>query len=155
MLLPAWLQHRSEPVAVRDVVAALVHAGIDDTIAPGCYALPGPEAITGQQLLERVAALRGLKARVFKVPFVTPRLSSYWIGWVTRADLEIARELVEGLTSDLVSSETSFWPLMPAHHCLPFDEAARLALTDDAKHLPRRSAALEWAIQNLAPWKRA
>ncbi len=155
MLLPAWLQHRSEPVAVRDVVAALVRVGLDERVAPGCYALPGPEAITGQQLMERVAALRGLKARVFRVPFVTPRLSSYWIGWVTRADLHIARELVEGLTSDLVAREQSVWPLMPEHQCLEFDDAARAALDDDKTTLPMRSAALEWMIANFAPWKRA
>jgi len=154
MLLPAWLQHQSEPVAVGDVVAALVRAGTDESIVAGCYALPGPEALTGQALMERVAALKGLKARVLRVPFVTPRLSSYWIGWVTRADLEIARELVEGLTSDLIAREQSFWPLLPDHARLSFDDAARAALADDAQHLPTRAAALEWLIQNLVPWAR-
>ncbi len=154
MLLPAWLQHQSEPVAVGDVVAALVRGGTDETIPAGCYALPGPEALTGQALMERVAALKGLKARVLRVPFVTPRLSSYWIGWVTRADLEIARELVEGLTSDLIAHEQSFWALMPDHARSSFDDAARAALADDARHLPPRAAALEWVIQNLMPWNR-
>ncbi|MBS1151473.1 MAG: NAD-dependent epimerase/dehydratase [Myxococcaceae bacterium] len=155
MVLPAWLQHRSEPVAIADVVAALVHAGSAPDVAPGCYALPGPEALTGQEILVRVAALRGLKARAVRVPFITPRLSSYWIGWVTRADLELARELVEGLVSDLVAREEPFWAQLPGYRLTGFDPAAQAALSEEARGLPPMTAALEWAIQHLAPWKRA
>ncbi|MBK7862857.1 MAG: NAD(P)H-binding protein [Archangiaceae bacterium] len=155
MVLPAWLEHRSEPVAIADVVEALVYAATAEDVAPGVYGLPGPEALSGGTMLERTAALRGLVALSVKVPFITPRLSSYWIGLVTRADLGIARELVEGLTSDLVSREPSFWPVMGGHRPLPFDDAARAAFKEEAKHLSLRSAALEWMIQHIAPWKKA
>lgn len=154
MVLPRWLEHRSQPVAIADVVAALVHAACSDGVAPGVWALDGPEALSARQMLEHVAALEGLEARKVAVPFLTPRLSSYWIGLVTRADLSIARELVEGLRSDLYASDPSYWPLMGGHQPLRFDVAARHALADEARQLPLTAAVLEWAIQHLAPWKR-
>ncbi len=154
MVLPRWLEHRSQPVAIEDVVAALVHAACSDDVPPGVFALDGPEALSGRELLEHVAALEGLEARKVAVPFLTPRLSSYWIGLVTRADLSIARELVEGLRTDLYASDPSYWPLMGGHRPLSFDVAARHALADEARQLPLGAAVLEWVIQRIAPWKR-
>ncbi len=156
MVLPAWMLHRSEPVAIQDVVAALVHAGLGKDVPSGIYGLPGPDALTGEQVLQRVAALRGLKARALRVPFLSPRLSSLWIGWVTRADLQLARELVEGLTCDLLAEGPAFWEQMPGGHApLRFDQAARAALEAEAASLPFKAAAAEWLIQHLAPWKHA
>ncbi|MBL8951191.1 MAG: NAD(P)H-binding protein [Myxococcaceae bacterium] len=154
MVLPAWLEHRSQPVAIDDVVAAIVHAATAPGVQAGVYALPGPDVLSGTQILERTAATQGLVARSVKVPFVTPRLSSYWIGLVTRADVEIARELVEGLTCDLVAREAPFWPVMGGHRPMAFDVAARIAFENEAHHLSLRSAALEWVIQHVAPWKK-
>ena len=67
------------------------------------------EQLSGQEILERVAALRGMRPITLSVPFVTPRLSSYWILWVTRANIRVARELVQGLTHDLLAHEPSYW----------------------------------------------
>jgi uncharacterized protein YbjT (DUF2867 family) len=150
MVLPAWLRHRSQPVAIDDVVAALAHARtIPDPIC-GCYALPGPEVLTGEELLERVARLRGMRPLTVSVPFVSPLLSSYWIKWVTRADVRVARELVQGLTSDLVAHEASYWPLMPEHRLLGFDEAARRALAHDTDELSLRALGVERMVRRIA-----
>lgn len=155
MVLPRWLEHRSEPVAVGDVVEALVHAATSSFARAGVYGLPGPEALTGEQVLDRVAALRGHRAVKVHVPVLTPWLSSWWIGWVTRANPGLARELVEGLTCDLVSHDPPYWQLMPGHRPLTFDAAARLALAEDDATLPLQSKALEWCIEHLAPWRSA
>ena len=71
--------------------------------------IPGPEALSGKEILLRVAAVLGRKPLLIKVPLVTPRLSSHWIRLVTRADYSVARELVEGLTSDLLATRRGFW----------------------------------------------
>ena len=72
----------------------------------------------GQLILAQNADLReamGKSARMISVPVLSPRLSSYWIGLVTRADLSLARELVEGLRTDLDPSGPSIWELAPDH----------------------------------------
>jgi uncharacterized protein YbjT (DUF2867 family) len=153
MLLPAWLQFKSEPVGIADVVAALVHAGLKRAVKPGCYSLPGPEALSGQQTLQRIAALRGLQARMIRIPLLTPRLSSHWLRLVTRGDAQLAKELVQGYTSDLIGTDPSFFAVMK-HTRTPFDVAAKLALEDERPHLRLRTAVAEWAIGRFAPWKK-
>lgn len=142
MVLPGWLEHRSEPVAVDDVVAALTAAARLPLPKSVAWDLPGPEALSGIEILLRIAALMDRRPFIFRVPFVTPRLSSHWIRLVTRADYHLAAELVEGLTSDLLAQGAGFWEAsgLPAPRTL--EHAARAALADDARNLtgPERVA---------------
>jgi len=132
MVLPAWLAHRSEPVAVDDVAAALV-AGMRIAL-PGStwWDIPGPQALSGKEILLRVAAVMGRRPILLEVPLVTPRLSSHWIRLVTRADFGLARELVEGLTSDLLATRPGYWAAAGLPAPLPLEEAARRALAAEA-----------------------
>lgn len=150
MVLPRWLENRSQPVAIRDVVEALVRAADIPLTGSQFFGLPGPEALSAKEILIRVARLRGTRPVTVGVPFVTPRLSSYWIQLVTRANRDIARELVEGMRSDLVSTEPPFWDLMPDYRLTPFDEAAAAALDEEARGLPPGAKALEWAIRRAS-----
>jgi uncharacterized protein YbjT (DUF2867 family) len=150
MLLPRWLDSRSQPIAIDDVVFA-VGAALGLAVEhAGVYALPGPETLSAKEVLRRVAALNGTRPRMLSVPFVSPTLSSHWIAWVTRAHAGIARELVQGLTSDLTAADDGFWKLCPAHRRLAFDEAARRALNAEAGTLPPRTRKLERLIKRFA-----
>jgi hypothetical protein len=150
MVLPSWLQNHSQPVAIDDVVAALAHALTLDRQISGVFELSGPETLTGEEILKRIAGLLGVRPLTLRVPLLTPKLSSYWLKLVTRADFGIAQELVEGLTSDLIARHPPFWSLMPGHRLLPFDEAAGRALREEAAQLGPATRALEWSLQHLA-----
>lgn len=150
MVLPRWLENRSQPVAVRDVVEALVRAAEIPLAESRIFGLPGPEILSAKEILIRVARLRGTRPVTVGVPFVTPRLSSYWIQLVTRANHEIARELVEGMRTELIATDPPFWDLMPDHRLTPFDEAARSALDEEARSLPPGAKVLEWAAQRAS-----
>jgi uncharacterized protein YbjT (DUF2867 family) len=128
MVLPAWLRSRTCPVALADVLAALVAAAAVPLPASACYDLPGPEVLSGREILERIAALRGRRMPILEVPLLTPRLSALWLRLVTRADYALARELVVGLTVDLLPADGRFWELIGHPALVPFDEAARQAL---------------------------
>jgi uncharacterized protein YbjT (DUF2867 family) len=132
MVLPAWLAHRSEPVALDDVVAALAAGGSLELPRSTWWDLPGPEALSGREILLRVAAVMGRRPILFRVPLVTPRLSSHWIRLVTRADYRLARELVEGLTSDLLATRPGFWSAAGLPPPLALEEAALRALAAEA-----------------------
>lgn len=129
MVLPSWLRNRSSPVFVDDVAIALL--GALDLEGSGWFDLPGPEVISHRDLLVRVAKRFGFQPAMVDVPFVTPRLSSYWIGLVSGADLSLARELVEGLTSDLLPSGESIWDRLPDRSPTPLDRAIREAVGDE------------------------
>ncbi len=143
MVLPAWLAHRSEPVAVDDVVAALV-AGMRIELPGGTWwDIPGPEALSGKEILLRVAAVMGRRPILLDVPLVTPRLSSHWIRLVTRADFGLARELVEGLTSDLLATRPGYWVAAGLPAPIALEEAARRALAAEAGTLSLRGQIAE------------
>lgn len=128
MVLPRWLGSRTCPVALDDVIDALIAAAELPVTHSEWFDLPGPETMNGQQILERIAALRGRRFLALKVPFLTPKLSALWLRLVTRTDFNLARELVLGLERDLLPKDARFWELIGHSQLLPFDVAARRAL---------------------------
>jgi hypothetical protein len=80
-------------------------------------------------MLLRVAASLGHRPVMVGVPVLSPRLSSYWIGLVTSVNLSLARELVEGLVTDLDPTEPSLWATID-HQPASLDETIALALAD-------------------------
>lgn len=130
MLLPRWLLNSSYPIAVEDVVVGLLAALTLPRHGSQVLELPGAERVTHREMLVRTAAAMGRKSRMLTVPVLTPRLSSYWIALVTRTDLAMAKELVEGVRFDLEPTGTSLWEL-GAHAPMALDVAIQLALADD------------------------
>lgn len=128
MVLPKWLASRTRPVALDDVLAALIAAAEMPLMASAWFDLPGPEVMSGRQILERIAYLRGRRILIVEVPVLTPRLSALWLRLVTRADFSLARELVLGMSQDLLPKDDRFWSLVGHTQLLSFDAAARLAL---------------------------
>jgi uncharacterized protein YbjT (DUF2867 family) len=151
MLLPAWLETRTQPIALDDVTAAIAHALRIDHPESAAYPLPGPEVLTCKEILLRTAEHLGHAPRMWGVPFVSPRLSSYWITLVTRAEKHVARELVEGLRSDLLASNAGFWRLFPEHERLSFHEALVRALPEEERGLSPRAKLFERVVHQMAP----
>jgi uncharacterized protein YbjT (DUF2867 family) len=145
MVLPSWMRSLTSPIALEDVVRALTDA-LEVPLEHGeWFDIPGPEPLSGKQILERIAALRGLRTLMVHFPVLTPRLSSLWLKLVTSADYTVARELVEGLTQDLLPRDARYFALTHHPPRVPFDEAARRTLEAeeaDAAH-PRGFAARE------------
>jgi uncharacterized protein YbjT (DUF2867 family) len=98
MVLPAWLDSRMSPIALEDVVRALIHALDVPLPESAYYDIGGPETLTGKQILERVAALERRRVPSLSLPWLTPHLSALWLRLVTQADYSVARELVLLLT---------------------------------------------------------
>jgi uncharacterized protein YbjT (DUF2867 family) len=151
MVLPAWLQHRSEPVAVDDVVAALLAGLRFEPSETTWWDIPGPEALSGTEVLLRVAAILGRQPILLKVPLVTPRLSSHWIRLVTRADYTVARELVEGLTGDLLATRPGFWEAAGLPPPITLEVAARRAATAEVGTMTFAGRLAEAAAGILTP----
>jgi uncharacterized protein YbjT (DUF2867 family) len=149
MILPRWLESRTEPVGVNDVELALVCALALDVPASACFDIPGPEALSGRELLERTARLLGLpKPAIVPVPLLTPRLSSQWIRFVTRAEWNVAREVVVGLEHDVLSRDSAYWSLVGPARRQTFSQAAWAALKEEHLHgpIPGAWGAVERAI---------
>lgn len=95
MVLPRWLKSRTQPVAIDDVVISLVRALELPLTKNAWFDIPGPVTLSGKAILEETARVMGLRApHMFGLPLLSPRLSSLWVRFVTRAQWSVAREVV-------------------------------------------------------------
>jgi uncharacterized protein YbjT (DUF2867 family) len=126
MIGPRWIETRTQPVAVADVVRVLA-ALADHEDPPADVELGGADVLTYREMMERFAELQGRRKPIIaKVPVLSPRLSSYWVGLVTPVETGLARPLVEGLGTEMVVRR----PPPPGLNDEPlgFDEAVQEAL---------------------------
>ncbi len=149
MLLPKWLESKSEPVSIDDIGASIAHALSMPLSGSVVLGAPGPEVLSGRDIIMRTARALGQEPRVITVPLVTPRLSSYWIRLVTRTNPHVATELVEGLRSDIVTHGPTIWSRMEDHERVSFDEAVKRALREEAADLPASTKLVEKALHRI------
>ena len=108
MIAPAWLATRTQPIGIDDVLAYLVKAPDTPASEGREVQIGGPDVLTYGEMLDVMAEALGRRPRPkLPVPFLTPRLSSLWIGLVTPVDTGVARPLVEGLSTETTVDDTS------------------------------------------------
>lgn len=112
LALPKWLDQGSCPVAIDDVVYAIVRALELDLTAGACFDLPGPEWLTHRDLLTRVSSLVGTTIFKRPLPWLTTRLAAKVLGAITREHAEVVTELVAGLPNDLSPVGESIWSVI-------------------------------------------
>jgi uncharacterized protein YbjT (DUF2867 family) len=130
MIAPRWLSIATQPIAIDDVVEYLRRAPEVPESLGREVQIGGPDVLAYGEMLDRMALAMGLRARPkLPVPFITPWLSALWLGLVTPVDVNVARPLVEGLTTETVVTDPSgATPFAIAP--LSFDEALRRALRE-------------------------
>ncbi len=129
MVCPRWVSVETQPVALFDVVAALIGVCGKEATYGESFDLGGPEVMSYRKMMERVAHIRGKRPFLIEVPFLTPRLSSLWLYLVTPASVAVARPLVEGLRIPTVAHDDRIWELVGVQRTT-FDEAIRAALLE-------------------------
>ena len=129
MTTPRWVSTRCQPIAVRDVLAALCDVIETPEAADRVYELGGPDVLTYVELMQTYAQVAGLRRRIIlPVPVLTPTLSSLWVGLVTPLPTGLARPLVDSLVNEVVVTDESFQEDLP-REMITAQEALQLALT--------------------------
>lgn len=151
MLLPSWTASRTCPIALDDVVVALVRALDVPLPKSAWYDIPGLDTVSGREILSTIAALRGRRVPSFAVPLLSVSLSSWWLKLVTRTDFTLARELVLGFKGDLLPTDDRYWSEIDYVPAWTFEAAARKALADEVVSVSLRGVAgrLEEAMVHL------
>lgn len=138
MIAPSWLQTATQPIAVDDVVEYLRRAPDVGESRGREVQIGGPDVLSYGDMLDRMALAMGLSPRPrLPVPFITPWLSALWLGLVTPVDTNVARPLVEGLTTETIVTDPS-GALPFGIDTLSFDEALRRAVAEDESRDTRR-----------------
>jgi uncharacterized protein YbjT (DUF2867 family) len=132
MIAPAWLSTKTQPIGIEDVLSYLSKAPRLEASAGRELQIGGPDTLTYGQMLDAMALALGKRPRPkVPVPFITPWLSSLWIGLVTPVDADIARALIEGLSTETIVTDDSareLFGLKPA----PFEATLHQALVEDS-----------------------
>jgi uncharacterized protein YbjT (DUF2867 family) len=128
MICPRWVYTRTQPIAIRDVLAYLLAALVTPAARGRVVEIGGAEVLSYGEMMLGYAAARGLRRWLVPVPVLTPRLSSYWVHWVTPIPAPLARPLVEGLRNEVVVRDGVARELFPAIAPLGYRDAVRLAL---------------------------
>jgi len=128
MVTPRWVTNECQPIAIDDVIAYLVGVLDAPETAGNTYEIGGPEVLSYAEILRRTAAAAGCRVPlIVPVPVLTPRLSSYWIGFVTGVDRRVARPLIDGLRNPVVVTDDAITDVV-AVELTPFDVAVERAL---------------------------
>ena len=131
MICPRWVETRTQPIAIDDVLAYL-RAALDlPDGRGGVFEIGGPEVVSYGDMMREYAALRRLRRFFVSVPVLTPRLSGLWLGLVTPAQARVGRALVEGLRNPTVvrsPAARETFEIRP----MPLRDAFRRAIDENA-----------------------
>lgn len=132
MMCPRWINTRSQPIALQNVISYLVGCLKEPATAGQTYDIGGPDIITYGDMMRLYARVRGLHRFIFTVPVLTPRLSAYWINLVTPVPAGIVFPLVEGLKNEVICSDNRIRDLIPVD-LMGMEEAVCTALVETEK----------------------
>ncbi len=157
MTTPKWVTNRTQPIAVRDVLWYLRKSAALTKPVSAIFDIGGPEVLTYADMMQKFAKISGLPKRwIIKVPVLTPKLSSLWIGLVTPVPTALARPLVGSLISEVVADPARSIDALippPPEGLLNVESAIRLALSRISEH----SVETRWSDAGVAtaPWQKA
>lgn len=102
MITPKWLNTKCQPIAIRNVIQFLNGVLLRESTFEQTYDIGGPEVLTYKQMLLHFAEVRKLKRTIWTIPIMTPRLSSYWLYFVTSTSYPLAINLVNSMKIDVI-----------------------------------------------------
>lgn len=130
MITPRWVSTRCQPIAVADVIAYLIGCLKNERTFGGTFDIGGPDIITYREMMERFATLEGKHLTIVPVPFLTPKLSSYWVALFSPVPPSVSMPLIEGLCNEVICRDNSIRELIPLQ-LTTYDVAVRQALAEE------------------------
>ncbi|MDD2797012.1 MAG: SDR family oxidoreductase [Bacteroidales bacterium] len=126
MITPRWLKTRCQPIAIRNVVEFSVGViGKTETYNKS-YDIGGPDILSYKEMLLRFANIRGLKRRIVIVPVMTPKISSYWLYFVTATSYALAKNLVTSMKIEVICKPNNLAEMLGIN-LIDYDTSIKLA----------------------------
>ena len=126
MIAPKWLNTKTQPLAIRDVLSFLHNALNKEELYNTSYDIFGSEILTYKEMLLQFAEVRKLKRWIFTVPIMTPKLSSYWLYFVTSTSYKLACSLVNSMGVEVIGNKSNINNVL-AVNPMTYKEAVKLA----------------------------
>jgi hypothetical protein len=127
MLTPRWVQSKSSPIALANLLDYLVRVADLDEAAGRVLDAGGPDYLSYEDVMRQYGAVVGKQPRIIRLPLLTPTLSAHWLGLITAVPANIARALIGGLKHDLPADDAELRRMVP-QQLLGFRDAVTAAL---------------------------
>lgn len=128
MITPKWTSTRTQPLAIRDALFYLEAALETPSEGSHIIEIGGADVLTYADMMRIYAEVRGLRRAMVPVPFLTPRISSYWVHLVTPITATIARPLIDGVVNEVVVQDDTARDLYPEIQPITYKFAVEKAL---------------------------
>jgi uncharacterized protein YbjT (DUF2867 family) len=139
MTVPRWVNTRCQPIAIRDVLHYLESVLLKEKAFDKTFDIGGPDVLTFKQMMLTYAKVRGLKRYIITIPFLSPKISSYWLYFVTSVSYSLAQSLVDSMKNETIVEDDSIKKIT-ARKCLTYKEALELAF----EKIDQNSVASSW-----------
>lgn len=126
MVAPRWLNTRSQPIAISNVIQFLKGVLGFEYAYDRYFDIGGPEILTYKEMLLKFARIRGLKRTIIVVPVMTPKLSSYWLYFITSISYRLAVNLVNSMKIEIVGKQNDLAEKLGIK-LLTYEEAIKIA----------------------------
>ncbi|AFS82928.1 NAD-dependent epimerase/dehydratase [Candidatus Nitrosopumilus sediminis] len=113
MVCPSWVKSLAQPIAVDDVIFYLAESLSKPETVGQIFEIGGPDKITYEELMRIYAAYLNKNLFVLQIPFLTTRLSSYWVDLITPVKASLARPLIDSLVHDTVVTDDKITQIIP------------------------------------------
>jgi uncharacterized protein YbjT (DUF2867 family) len=133
MLTPRWVESRSRPIALDNLLVYLERLPMLAESAGRIFDAAGHEMLSYRELMRQYGDIVGKRPRIIPVPVLTPQLSSYWLALVTAVPAPIGRALIGGLKHDISADTAAIETLVP-QRLLTFKESVNVALDAERRH---------------------
>lgn len=126
MITPKWVLTKTQPIAIRDVIHYLRGVLLREDCFNQSFDIGGPDILTYKQMMKLYAKTRGFKNWIYTVPIMTPKLSSYWLYFVTSTSYKLAINLVDSMKMEIICKDNRLQKMLDIKP-ITYTEAIKLA----------------------------
>jgi len=126
MVTPTWVKTKCQPIAIRDVLQFLTGVIGNDQCYNKSFDIGGPDILSYKKMMQQYAEVRELNLWIIDVPFLSPKISSYWLYFVTSTSYKLALNLVDSMRIEVISNDKRLQEILDLHP-ISYKEAIKLA----------------------------
>jgi uncharacterized protein YbjT (DUF2867 family) len=139
MTVPRWVHTKCQPIAIRDVLGYLDGVLMNEKAFDKTFDIGGPDVLSFKDMMLTYARVRHLRRRIITIPFLSPKISSYWLYFVTSVSYSLAQSLVDSMKNETIMKNHDIDKVVK-RKCLTYREALDLAF----KKIEQNSIVSSW-----------
>ncbi len=141
MICPKWVLTKCQPIFIDDVITYL-SSSIEIPQTEGkVFEIGGPDILTYVEMMKIYAKILGKSINILIIPFLTPRLSSYWVDLVTPIKASLARPLIDSLKHEAVVKDDQIKKIIPIK-LKSFEDSLRYCINEEDKYKRKKDKSL-------------